>query len=92
MLKANPPKDELTELEYVQTLIEAEQEFYAGFKRSKKGNLWRTWQQLTVVVFKRQDVFAWSIANDDGVKFSTKSFSTEEDAIENLWKVLRQGE
>ena len=38
-------------------------EFKAGFRRSRRGNLWRTWEGLTLTVFGRADGrYRWCIA------------------------------
>jgi hypothetical protein len=66
--------------------LAARQEFEAGFKRSRKGNLWRCWTDLTLCVFMRGDgSYAWSIAGEDSMQFSPDGYETEADAIGGLW-------
>jgi hypothetical protein len=75
-------------------LIWTEEEFAAGFKRSKRGNLWRRWAdrdggELTLTVFPRRGgYFAYAIADEDGPAFSPRCYETEEEAIEALWREL----
>jgi len=61
-------------------------EFEAGFQRSRKGNLWRVYDGLTVTVFQRVDgEFGWCIAADeDDTQFSSRGYETEEEALEVL--------
>jgi hypothetical protein len=68
-------------------------DFRAGFRRSKRGNLWRLWDGLTVCVFCRSDeYFGWSIAADDGPRFSTAGYESADEAIVALGKELGIGE
>ena len=71
--------------EHVEAMLVARAEFEAGFKRSKKGNLWRRWAELTLCVFKRGDGYAWSIADSEGVRFSVGTYESEAEAIGGLW-------
>jgi Resolvase, N terminal domain len=40
--------------------------FRGGFRRSRKGNLWRVWAGLTATVFRRPDGYAWCVAGPAG--------------------------
>ncbi len=64
------------------------------WKRSKKNNLWRNWQGLTLTIFKRDGdgYFAWSIAGADGPRFSNCGYETEHEAIGELEAALGVGE
>jgi len=70
---------------------EALAEFRAGFQRSKRGNLWRTWEGKTLTVFRRRgDVFAWCIATDDAARprWAARNYHSEEDALHALAEAL----
>jgi hypothetical protein len=58
------PKLTTTHKDYdLPAFAEARAEFEAGFRRSRRGNLWRTWEGLTLTVFARDDGrYAWCIA------------------------------
>lgn len=62
------------------------QRFADGFARSRKGNLWRTWEGKTVTVFAREDGgFAWCIADDEGqLQYSSWVYEDEQEAIIGL--------
>lgn len=62
------------------------EEFEQGFKRSKRGNLWRNWEGMTLTVFARDDGrFGWCIVDAEGDKrFSRGSYESEEDAVGGL--------
>lgn len=63
--------------------------FFAGFKRSKKGNLSRQWEGRSLTVFRRKDgTFAWCIADDDGPTYSEGTFEDEREAIRDLRSVV----
>jgi hypothetical protein len=61
--------------------------FEVGFKRSRRGNLWRNWEGMTLTVFARDDGrFGWCIVDAEGDKrFSRKAYEDEEWAIGALW-------
>jgi hypothetical protein len=66
--------------------------FQAGFKRSAKGNLWRHYEGRTVCVFTRDDdYYGWSIAGNEGTRFSRGGYETEEDALASLGDALGVG-
>jgi hypothetical protein len=69
-------------------------EFKAGFRRSKKGNLWRNYEGVTLTVFRRpwDGGFGWSISDSEGPEFSPGGFEDEEDALEALWIELEGDE
>ena len=68
--------------------------FSNGFRRSRRDNLWRIWEGKTVVVFHRESgrdagKYGWVVTGDDDTPaFSTQSFATEEDAIEDVMKLF----
>ena len=72
-----------------QAQLEARREFEEGFKRSRKGNLWRVYNQRTISVFKHiDDCYRWSIADELGLRFSQVSYPTEEDAMDALTECM----
>lgn len=59
--------------------------FEMGFKRSKKGNLRRTYEGCTLTIFKRADgYFAWCISEDGEVNYSPVTYDTEDEALDGL--------
>ena len=64
----------------------------AAWRRSSKGNLWRTWEDRTVTIFYRNRRYHWSIADEEGPQFSTGSYGDEADAMSGLGEVLGVGE
>jgi hypothetical protein len=65
----------------------------AYWQRSKRGNLWRLWEGRTVTVFVRTDEFyGWSIADDNGPRFSRGGYETEDEAMDALAEALWVGE
>jgi hypothetical protein len=67
-------------------------EFERGFRRSRKGNLWRHFEGMTLTVFGRDDGFyGWCIAGPDGTRFSSGGFEEEADAIGSLAGELEVG-
>jgi hypothetical protein len=64
--------------------------FVAGFKYSPKGNRWRHHRGLTVSVYARQDGYwGYSIASEDGVRFSRGGWPEQTDALTALWEEVR---
>ncbi|MCA9078250.1 MAG: hypothetical protein KDA93_24695 [Planctomycetaceae bacterium] len=62
-------------------------EFKAQFTRSRRGNIWRTWQDRCLTVFRRDDeYYSWCIASssDDEPEFSPKKFVTQKEALDDL--------
>jgi hypothetical protein len=76
------------------SLFRTEAAFAAGFRRSRRGNLWRRWSgggggELTLTVFPRRGgSFAYAIAGEGGPAFSTQNYETEGGAIKALWREL----
>ncbi len=68
-------------------------EFEAGFRRSKKNNLWRHLEGMTLTIFGREDErFGWCIVDAEGERqFSRGSFETEADALGSLAEELEIG-
>ena len=54
--------------------------FRGGFRRSRKGNLWRDFEGVTVTIFERNDGlgYGYCIANYQGKRFSQTPYSTED--------------
>ncbi len=79
----------------IEAAIAEREAFAAEFRRSRKGNLWRTYDGRTVVVFQREadGCFAWSIngGDDVGTQFSESAYEIECDAMESLMDVLDVG-
>ena len=42
------------------------EDFIAGFQRSKKGNLWRMYDNLTLTVFPRGHGYNWCVCDREG--------------------------
>jgi hypothetical protein len=76
------------------SLIDERTKFKAGFQRSNRGNLWRTWDNATLTVFKRDDGrFAWCIAGSDGQpRYSEGTYGYEAEALESLVYACGLGE
>lgn len=87
------PKVEVLTDKDLAAMVEAEHErFAAGFRRSKKGNIWRTWEGVTVTIFERAEgFFRWSIADGDGVRYSPGAYETDGEALEMLAEELGVG-
>ena len=59
--------------------------FRGGFCRSRKGNLWRDFEGVTVTIFARDDGFyGWCIAGHQGKRFSHNGYETEDHAMAAL--------
>lgn len=62
------------------------------WRRSAKGNLWKiTPSEQTVSIFQRPEgsgCYAYSIADQNGVRFSSQRYRTEDDAIAALFIAL----
>lgn len=61
-----------------------------NWQRSRRGNLWRTWNGLTLTVFRRRDGrFGWSWTDDDErPRFSHNGYANEVLAIDGLaWEL-----
>jgi hypothetical protein len=67
-------------------------EFVAGFRRSRRGNLWRSWQGATLTVFERRGGgYGWCVASDAGTEFAQDDADTEADALDALAYTLQVG-
>lgn len=61
--------------------------FVTGFRRSKRGNLWRVYAGRTLTVFRRTDGrWGWCVADDYGTDFSSGGYLETADAIAALWE------
>jgi hypothetical protein len=65
-------------------------QFAAGFRRSRRGNIWRKYDESTVTVFKRDDErFGWCISrSEDDVEFSPDDYASEEEAVDSVGAIL----
>jgi hypothetical protein len=65
-------------------------EFRAGFRPSRAGNLWQKWDDLVVTVFRRAGRFHWCIDDcTDRPRFSRGAgWRTRGDAMRDLWEAL----
>lgn len=80
------------EKQRIEAAFAARDAFESGFKRSRKGNLWRNWEGKMLCVFRRDDDFyAWSVSDNDGPRFSPGGYATEEEAIGALWDQTEGG-
>jgi hypothetical protein len=66
-------------------------EFAAGFRRSRKGNLWRRYGGRTLTVFGGVDSFSWCIADGERRRFSRGSYDSERSALSALWCEVEGG-
>jgi hypothetical protein len=81
-----------SEAEHLEAVIAARAEFAEGFKRNRKGNLWRHWEGKMVTVFRRDDRFyGWCIASPAKRRFSSGRHDCEEDAMSGLASELDVG-
>ena len=63
----------------------------SSWKISRRGNLWREWDDLIVSVFERSDLLlGWSIANSEEGQFSRDGFESEEEAKTALFEELER--
>jgi hypothetical protein len=64
------------------------EDFLRGFGRSRKGNLWRKWDGVTLTVFLRtQGGYAWCVSGGgDSTRFSPGTFDGEGDALRDLYR------
>lgn len=65
------------------------------WRRSEKGNLWaRLRDNRTVCVFRRErdEMFAYSVANEDGPRYSREVYESEAEAVGALLAALKEGE
>ena len=84
MPKVGQPSKQQVEMEEV---LAEQREFAAGFKRSRKGNLWHNYDGMTLTVFRRDDGwYAWCIADSEETRFSRGAYEEEGDAIFDLGK------
>jgi len=66
--------------------------FEAGFRRSRRGNLWRRLPGgRTVTVFAKDGGYAWCVAGEDGPTFSPGGYDSEADAPAAAWEELGDG-
>lgn len=81
-----------TELVGVDAVLAAWAEYEAGFRRSRRGNLWRTWDGRTTTVFARSDDrYGWCIADGSETRYSPHGFENEDDALMALGEELGVG-
>ena len=62
------------------------------WKRSKKGNLWRTYAGLTLSIFRVRGGWAWCVADRRGPRYGRVVFSTLRQALHGLAaELVRRG-
>ena len=60
--------------------------FERGFRRSRRGNLWRQHDGKTLTVYRRPDgLFGYAIAGDGGPAYSRAGYADEDTAVGELW-------
>ncbi len=73
--------------------IDTWDEFTSGWKRSRRGNLWRLYDGKTLTIFCRDDeYYGWCVADGKQTRFSAGGFEMEEDAMDNLAETLGVGD
>jgi hypothetical protein len=65
------------------------EDFLIGFRRSRRGNLWRDWQGATLTVFPRGGAFCWCFCDREGPRYSPERYGTETEAVRALWGALQ---
>jgi hypothetical protein len=63
--------------------------FAAGFRRAKRGNLWRVWSGITLSVFRGRGGYWWCAADGEGPRYSPTHYATEGEALAGLWEEVR---
>lgn len=58
--------------------------FKRGFRRSRKGNLYREYEGVVVTIFGREGSYGWVINSGDESRFSSGRFGTEEEAMDSV--------
>jgi hypothetical protein len=75
---------------------QSERERFADLRcwqRTRKGNLWRLYEGVTLTIFERSDGwYGWCCADGDGPEFSPHGFESEAEAIDDLADALGIGE
>lgn len=84
----------IADAEQLAALRTARAEFAAGFARSRKGNLWRTWLGPTVTVFRKSaGGYGWCVAGEGGgTRFSNAAYDLEAEAVAALASAVCIGE
>lgn len=62
--------------------------FFGGFRRSRRGNLWREYGGQVVTVFRHKDGrYGWSVDDGDRTRFPPwgRDLASELDALDDLW-------
>jgi hypothetical protein len=66
--------------------------FDVGFRRSRRGNLWREYHGLTVTVYQTPEgLYGWCLAGPESQgppRLSSEKFETEVEALEDVQDVL----
>jgi hypothetical protein len=64
----------------------------ADWRRSKRGNLWREWDGMTVTIFHRNGRYFWCIADGgEERRFSLGGFEIEDDAMSSVGDAMGVG-
>jgi hypothetical protein len=64
-------------------------EFVQGFQKSRRGNLWRRWNGVTLTVYQQgSGYYGFCIASEEGPQFSARSYETEAECLDALWVAL----
>ncbi|MCI0643210.1 MAG: hypothetical protein L0Y72_06540 [Gemmataceae bacterium] len=80
-----PKVGQLNDDDDFKAAMAAREEFESGFKRSKRGNLWRYWQGKTLTIFKREDgCYGWCVSFQGDVRFGG-GYEDEPWALAALW-------
>ena len=62
----------------IETALAARAEFDdpTRWRRSKRGNLWRQWENQTVTVFAREGGWWWCVADEEQRRFSRRGYAS----------------
>ncbi len=58
------------------------------WQRSRKGNLWREWDGVTLTIYRRGRFFKYCVADGDNKRYSARAYKTEKEAMTELGELL----
>jgi hypothetical protein len=67
-------------------------DFISGFRRTRKGSLWREYDDLRLTVYlHRLGGYRWVLSGPDGRRYSKRAWESEEEALSALFYELEGG-